>query len=97
MKTATITEAKNGLSALIDRVREGESVLITDRGIPVAVLEPAAGRVDLDERIARLERAGSIRRGTGIRRSRLLRNPGPKGRDGLTLVQAVLEERQSGW
>ncbi len=97
MKTATITEAKNGLSALIDRVREGESVLITDRGIPVAVLEPAQGRVNLDERIARLERAGTLRRGTGEPPVEMIRNPGPKGRDGLTLVQAVLEERQSGW
>ena len=40
MKTATITEAKNGLSALIDRVRAGESVLILDRGVPIARIEP---------------------------------------------------------
>ena len=46
MKTATITEAKNGLSALIDRVRAGEQVLITDRGIPVARLEPVTNAVD---------------------------------------------------
>ena len=38
MKTATITEIKNGLSAIIDQVRAGESVLITDRGLVVARL-----------------------------------------------------------
>ena len=43
MKTATITQAKNGLSALIDRVRAGESILILDRGTPVARLEPVVG------------------------------------------------------
>ena len=41
MLVATITEAKNRLSALIDHVRGGESVLIVDRGIPVARLESA--------------------------------------------------------
>ncbi len=97
MKTASITEAKNGLSALIDRVKAGESVVITDRGVPVAVLEPVAGQVDWDERLARLERDGLIRRGTGKPPLDLIRTPGPKLRDGASIVDAVLEERRSGW
>ena len=97
MKTATITEAKNGLSALIDRVRAGESVVITDRGVPVAVLEPVSGRVDLEDRMQRLERAGVVRRGTGKPPIELIRTPGPKLKDGLSIVDAVLEERRSGW
>ena len=40
MKKASITEAKNNLSALIDRVKGGSPVLIVDRGRPVARLEP---------------------------------------------------------
>ena len=32
METATITEVKNGLSALIDRVKAGASIVVTDRG-----------------------------------------------------------------
>ena len=32
MKTATITEAKNQLSALIDRAKHGETIVITDPG-----------------------------------------------------------------
>ena len=32
METATITQVKNGLSAYIDRVKAGESILVTDRG-----------------------------------------------------------------
>ena len=97
MKTATITEAKNGLSALIDRVRAGESVVITDRGVPVAVLEPASGRVDLDDRLGRLERAGLIRRGTTEPPIELLRTPGPTPKGGASVVAALIEERRSGW
>ena len=96
MKTASITEAKNGLSALIDRVRAGESVLITDRGVPVARLEPMAEYPDPDGRIARLERAGLIRRGTGpVSLDEL--GPAPTVPEGVSLVEAVLEERRSGW
>ena len=40
MKKASITEAKNHLSALIDGLKGGSSVLIVDRGRPVARLEP---------------------------------------------------------
>jgi prevent-host-death family protein len=40
MKTASITEAKNSLSALIDGLKSGSPVLIVDRGRPVARLEP---------------------------------------------------------
>lgn len=40
MKIATISETKNRLSSLIDRVRHGESVIIVDRNRPVARPEP---------------------------------------------------------
>ena len=62
MLIATVTEAKNGLSALIDRVKGGESVLIVDRGTPVARLESVIGAgPDPEGRVARLERAGAVR------------------------------------
>jgi prevent-host-death family protein len=71
MRKATITETKNSLSALLDRVQHGETVLITDRSRPIARLEPVTSPGDPgpDEgRLARLERAGVIRR---ARRGRL--------------------------
>ena len=40
MKRANITETKNNLSRLIDEVKNGESFLILDRDVPVAMLEP---------------------------------------------------------
>ena len=64
MKTASISEAKNRLSAYIDLVRRGETVQITDRGNPVARLVPLeAGTKEFDESwLAEMERLGIIRR-----------------------------------
>jgi prevent-host-death family protein len=64
MKTASVSEAKAKLSALLDVVSAGETVTITDRGRAVARLVPAVGSDagDDEARIARLERAGLIRR-----------------------------------
>jgi prevent-host-death family protein len=97
MERATITEVKNGLSAVIDRVRAGESILVTDRGIAVAVIEPVTDQVDLDERMVRLERAGLLRRGAGRIPPEILETPGPKVRDpGNPAVDAIIDERRNG-
>ena len=96
MKTATLTEAKNGLSALIDRVRAGESFLILDRGVPVARLEPVTAHPDQDGRVRRLERAGILR--VGGRRPPLdvLRTPAPDLSSDASAVDLLLEERRAG-
>ncbi|MGZ5445093.1 MAG: type II toxin-antitoxin system Phd/YefM family antitoxin [Thermoanaerobaculia bacterium] len=99
MKTATISETKNQLSALLDRVRHGESILITDRSQPVARLEPvvSAGDAGPDEgRLARLERAGVIRRARHSGLEEILRVLPPAPKAGGDIVAAVLEERRSG-
>jgi prevent-host-death family protein len=96
MKTATITEAKNRLSSLIDLVRSGESIVITDRGRAVAMLEPMASASDPTGRLLRLQRAGLVRIGTGALPTDLLRTPPPALTPGSSAVQAVLDERRSG-
>jgi prevent-host-death family protein len=97
MERATITEVKNGLSAIIDRVKAGESIVVTDRGIAVAVIEPVTEQLDVDERIARLERAGLATRGNGVVPREILRTPGPPVRgQGSPAVDAVIEERREG-
>lgn len=96
MRTATITEAKNRLSALIDQVRAGQSILILDRGRPVARLEPVTSHPDQAGRVERLERAGVIRGGTRPPPIELIRRPGPRLPDGASLSEALLEERRSG-
>jgi len=97
MRKATITELKNGLSALIDQVKAGESIVVTDRGVAVAVIEPVTSVVDLDERMSRLERGGVIRRGTAEPPIDLIRTPGPRVRGALADADLVAEERRDGW
>jgi len=97
MKPKTITEAKSGLSALIDRVKAGESVLITDRGVPVARLGPVATSLDPTGRAQRLARAGLARPGTGALSDHFLAGPATRAPIGRSLVDAVIEERRSGW
>lgn len=96
---ATITEAKNRLSALIDRVKAGESVLIVDRGTPVARLESAVGAsgdAEADGRIARLERAGIVRARRAPLPVELLSSTPPRPARGASAVSALLEERRGG-
>lgn len=95
MRRATITQAKNGLSALIDQVKAGETILITDRGVPVARLEPAATASDDEGRLARLERAGIIRRGRGDTH-KILERPPIRTVDGSSVVELMLEDRRTG-
>jgi prevent-host-death family protein len=40
MRTAGVREARQNLSALLDEVRKGREVVITERGRPVAKLVP---------------------------------------------------------
>lgn len=96
MKMATITEAKNQLSALIDRVRHGETIVITDRGRPVARLVSAVTEAgdDPEGRLARLERRGGLRRATASAPRALILKKLPKLRRPAGVLDALLEERR---
>jgi prevent-host-death family protein len=96
VKTATITETKNNLSALLDRGRRGETILILDRGRPVArlesVLEPGSGGTP--GRLARLERAGLLERSRRGLPRKLMLVPPPRPASGTSALAALLEERR---
>lgn len=99
MKMATISETKNSLSALLDRVRHGETVLVTDRGRPVARLEPVESPTQSgpdDGRLARLERAGIIRRAREASLEQIARIAPPAPLAGADIVATLLDERRSG-
>lgn len=49
-------EAKNTLSALLDRVEHGEEIVITRHGKPVALLVPNNGRLDRSQARAAIQR-----------------------------------------
>jgi prevent-host-death family protein len=97
MKTVPVSEAKARLSALLRRVQRGETIVILHRGKPVARLAPAlAGDGEGDEaRLARLERAGILRRSAKPPDLTAFLKPspvkaGPKG----GLLDSLLEERE---
>ncbi len=95
MRTASVSETKAKLSALLELVRAGETITITDRGRPVALLEPVVAHEDPAEekRLARLERAGLIRRPhRKLDVAAFLAQP--KARSKQSVVEALLDERR---
>ena len=97
MKKASITEAKNNLSALIDSVKGGAPVLIVDRGRPVARLEPVSGIASEDDhRLARLVREGVVRPSRGTMPKEVFTTRPPRPKKGTSALRALLDERRDG-
>jgi prevent-host-death family protein len=98
MKKASVTEAKNKLSALIDGLRGGSPVLILDRGRPVARLEPVTSGLEAerDGRLSRLVRSGIARPRRAAPPRSLFSDQPPRAKAGASAVEALLEERRQG-
>lgn len=96
MKKASLTETKNRLSALIDEVREGETILVLDRGRPVARIESAVGESSGSPgRLERLERKGQVRRAAAAPPDDVLSTPPPRPKRGGSALSELLAERRS--
>ena len=96
MKRASVSEAKNQLSALLDRVRHGETVLITDRDLPVARLSPVKTPHETSDRLQELVRNGIVRAGRGGAAPSILDTPPPAPRGKADIVAALLADRDEG-
>jgi prevent-host-death family protein len=96
MKKASITEAKNNLSALLDSVRGGDPVLIVDRGRPIARLEPLRGEAAAEGLLARLIRAGVVRPARAAAARAVLATKPPRPRKTASALRALLDERREG-
>jgi prevent-host-death family protein len=98
MEIASISQTKNRLSALIDKVRHGETVLIMDRDRPVARLEPVtpANHADPKGRLLQLERNGVIRRMPVKPAGVIIDQRPPKPVAGGSLLKALLADREEG-
>lgn len=95
MKTVTISQLKNSLSAYLKRVRAGETVVILDRQEPVAMLERIDAAEHPEGRLTRLEQAGALRRPVRPLALAELRSlPLPPARD--SVLTALLDERDGG-
>jgi antitoxin (DNA-binding transcriptional repressor) of toxin-antitoxin stability system len=98
MKTASITETKNRLSALLDFVRRGESVLILDRRRPIVRLEPVS-QTTLEAEAGLLlswERQGLIKRANKPLPEEFFSEPLPVSHLEGSLLEALLGERREG-
>jgi len=82
-----VRDLKNNLSRYLDRVQEGEEVIVTDRGKPVARLSALDHSTD---RLAELIAAGVVRRPKSPTRSRPARRIKPKG----SVSDLVAEQRR---
>jgi len=94
MKLASISELKDGLSAHLDLVRAGETVVVTDRRLPVATLERIAPGTLVDEVVALVAEERVAPRKQPLAVESFLAMPRGDCSDGLG--SAIIEERQDG-
>src|SRR5690348_8055302 len=93
--TASIAAVKARLSEYVRRVKAGNEVVLTDRGVPVARLvglDPAERRATRRDRLAR---AGTVKAGKG-RVRRQLQAPPEGQHGGAEVLAALIAERDEG-
>lgn len=92
MKTTSVTDLKNRLSACLKEVAAGESLLVTDRRKPVAIFQPLRGS-STDRRLESLVAAGLVAPAPeSLDVDALLRDP--RGRCERPLREAIDEDRE---
>ena len=99
MKSVSVSVAKNTLSALLRRVSGGASITITDRGTPVARLVPPAAQVrGIPQRILDLAERGIVKLAERDPTADWDRDlpPAPRLKKGVSVLEALLEERRTG-
>jgi len=95
MQTVGIKDLKNKLSSYIHLTKSGQTIIITQRGRPVALLRPVdVEKLDLDksveERLGLLAKKGLIR----MPISKTRRGFQPVRVKGELVSSAILEDRQ---
>jgi prevent-host-death family protein len=95
MKTVGSRELKNRLGRYLGLVRKGETVIVTDRGKPLAQLSPLPieerGPDDLDVLLSRLEAEGHLRLAKGPFKRRPFK---PIVTRGKPASQIIIEDRE---
>ena len=85
----SIRELKSRLSHYLRLTRKGESVVITDRGVPIGRIVPIG--LDLDQRLAATREAGLAQwSGHKLRQ----RKPVAKLRGRKTVAQLLVDDRE---
>ena len=96
MEKVSISRLKDKLSAYLKKVQDGQTLVVTDRNKPIARLEPVTSAASQAQRIARLVEQGIVSLPKtpplSIEEIRRIRPVAP----GAKLLEALLEERESG-
>ena len=93
MKKVSISELKNQLSAYLQSVRGGETVVVYDRSRPVARIDRVADEDD-EDRVVQLQRTGQLAPPVDPLPLDMLRSPAPRA--SASVLDALLEEREEG-
>lgn len=96
MLVLSVSELKAQLSEHLRHVRQGEVVIITDRGRPVARLVPIEATDRWEDDLRAVLEAGQLRPGTGALPEDLWTAELPPD-PGAAVRQAVQAEREEGW
>lgn len=93
MSTVGIRELKNRLTQYLRRTKQGEEVIITERGKPIALIQPiqsAEHPVSLEARLAKLAAQGFVTLPTQkpLKRVRLAKV------SGRPISKTILEDRR---
>ena len=96
MTRTSISELKARLSAFLDIVRQGDEVLVTDRGRVIARLSPVSGELHEESRTELLVRSGRLTPPATALPKDFWKVPHPKDRKGHSL-DTLLADRSEGW
>ena len=95
MKTVGSRELKNRLGRYLKMVGQGETLVVTDRGKPVARILPPAGKeqetATAEDVLRRLASEGYVRRAKGSLKRRTFR---PILTRGKSASQMIIEDRE---
>ena len=96
MRYESISIVKNNLSAIIREVQQGETIVITDHGRPVARLEAMSEMDQTDEQLRALVDDGLVSLPRRAPDATVLELPMPSVVAGPSAVDYLLEEREGG-
>ena len=95
MRTATVSQLKVSLSAYLRQVKAGEELVITERGRPIARLQPLSSSAPLPEHLKAMEKKGLLKRGEKPLPADFWEMPRPSDPQS-TVLSGVLREREEG-
>ena len=96
MTRVGVAKIKAKLSSYLKKVKAGQELIITERGLPVAKLVPLDGKQKAASEREQLIREGLLIPGRGKVRDELLIPPKGDPTVGRSVLDALLEERRTG-